>query len=54
MWRTYHRTNRPLHVAGQQPGANVNTLTDPTDRDALSGNAALNGIEVTVTPRSYG
>jgi len=36
------------NVASQNPGVNVNVLADPNRRDALSGNAALNGISVTV------
>ncbi|NOX31988.1 MAG: molybdopterin-dependent oxidoreductase [Actinobacteria bacterium] len=35
-------------VASQNPGVNFNVLADPNRRDALSGNAALNGISVTV------
>ena len=37
-----------LQVAAQRPGANINSLTSSTRRDSLSGNAALNGIAVTV------
>lgn len=35
-------------VAVQQPGASVNDLTDPAYLDAVSGNAALNGLPVRV------
>lgn len=37
-----------LRVATTVPGPSVNDLTDPLALDALSGNAALNGIPVTV------
>ncbi len=33
-------------VASQQPGANVNRVSDPGFLDAVSGNAAFNGLEV--------
>jgi anaerobic selenocysteine-containing dehydrogenase len=36
-------------LASQRPGVNINALTDPERRDPLSGNAALNGIVVSVT-----
>jgi anaerobic selenocysteine-containing dehydrogenase len=39
-----------LSVASRRPGVNVNTLTDGSIIDPLSGNAVLNGIPVTVTP----
>jgi len=39
-------------LASQRPGVNINTLTDPDRRDQLSGNAALNGIAVSVAPIS--
>lgn len=39
-----------IMVANERPGTNLNALTDPERRDELSGNAALNGIAVTVEP----
>ena len=39
-----------LEVAGQRPGVNSNLLADEQLVDALSGNAVLNGIPVSVTP----
>lgn len=39
-----------LSVAGRSPGVNSNRLTDEQPIDALSGNAVLNGIPVTVEP----
>lgn len=39
-----------LAVAGRRPGVNSNRLTDEQPLDALSGNAVLNGIPVTVEP----
>lgn len=35
-------------IAQQQPGQSINDLTDDRHLDALSGNAALNGVAVTV------
>jgi hypothetical protein len=35
--------------AARVPGVSINDLTDPTRLD-VSGNAALNGVPVTVTP----
>ena len=37
-----------LQIAQAQPGVSANDLTDETLRDALSGNAALNGVPVQV------
>jgi anaerobic selenocysteine-containing dehydrogenase len=37
-----------LGIAREQPGASVNDLTDERHLDALSGNAALNGVPVEV------
>ncbi|GHC79854.1 dehydrogenase [Nocardiopsis terrae] len=37
-----------LSVAAQNPGVNVNAVTDPSVVDPLSGNAVLNGIPVSV------
>jgi anaerobic selenocysteine-containing dehydrogenase len=39
-----------LGVARRHAGVNVNVLSDDAARDAPSGNAAFNGIPVTVTP----
>jgi anaerobic selenocysteine-containing dehydrogenase len=37
-----------MSIASEQPGASVNDLTDERQLDALSGNAALNGVPVEV------
>ncbi|HCJ28621.1 MAG TPA: dehydrogenase [Pseudomonas sp.] len=37
-----------LDIASRQPGASANDLTDERELDALSGNAALNGVPVQV------
>ena len=37
-----------LEIANGQPGASANDLTDERLRDAVSGNAALNGVPVEV------
>ena len=46
-----------LRVAEQHAGVSVNTLTDSRRYDPLSGNAAVNGVCVTVAspaePRSF-
>ncbi|MGI8633227.1 MAG: molybdopterin oxidoreductase family protein [Solirubrobacterales bacterium] len=39
-----------LTVAAERPGVNTNVLTDQQAVDPLSGNAALNGVPVTVAP----
>jgi anaerobic selenocysteine-containing dehydrogenase len=39
-----------LSVAGERPGVSVNDLTDERLVDALSGNAAFNGVPVRVEP----
>ena len=41
-----------LAIAGQHAGVNTNILTDDQFLDSLSGNAALNGIPVSVTKES--
>jgi anaerobic selenocysteine-containing dehydrogenase len=38
-----------LRVAQGRPGVNTNVLTDGAELDAISGNAVLNGIPVSVT-----
>ncbi|HDS1736542.1 molybdopterin oxidoreductase family protein [Pseudomonas sp. BP8] len=42
------RQGARLQIAGAQPGVSVNDLTDERLRDAVSGNAALNGVPVRV------
>jgi hypothetical protein len=37
-------------VAGERPGANLNTLFDERLRDPLSGNAVLGGVPITMQP----
>jgi anaerobic selenocysteine-containing dehydrogenase len=37
-----------MSIATEQPGCSANDLTDERQLDALSGNAALNGVPVTV------
>jgi hypothetical protein len=37
-----------LRVAQNHPGVSMNDVTDETWLDSLSGNAALNGVPVTV------
>lgn len=44
----HHRPGIRLTVAAEQPGTSVNDLTDPSFIDAVSGNAALSGVPVTV------
>jgi anaerobic selenocysteine-containing dehydrogenase len=39
-----------LAVAQEHAGVNANVLTDETGVDAISGNAVLNGVPVTITP----
>ena len=42
------RAGSQLEIANRQPGASANDLTDERQLDALSGNAALNGVPVEV------
>ncbi|AZC26410.1 molybdopterin oxidoreductase family protein [Pseudomonas sessilinigenes] len=42
------RSGVQMNIATQQPGCSVNDLTDERHLDALSGNAALNGVPVKV------
>ena len=42
------RPGAQLEIANRQPGASANDLTDERQLDALSGNAALNGVPVEV------
>ena len=44
----HRRTGVKMAVAESQPGVSVNDLTDEQFLDALSGNAALNGVPVKV------
>jgi hypothetical protein len=37
-----------MGIASAQPGASANDLTDDRQLDAVSGNAALNGVPVRV------
>jgi anaerobic selenocysteine-containing dehydrogenase len=37
-----------MDIAREQPGESANDLTDERQMDAVSGNAALNGVPVTV------
>ena len=44
----HHRDGVCLRVAGQHPGASANNVTSERHLDTLSGNAAFNGVPVTV------
>ena len=44
----HNRQGVRLAIAGAQPGASANDLTDERQLDGLSGNAALNGVPVEV------
>ena len=44
----HNRQGVRLAIAGAQPGASANDLTDERHLDGLSGNAALNGVPVEV------
>jgi anaerobic selenocysteine-containing dehydrogenase len=46
----HHRPGVRLSVAADHAGVSINDLTDDTFVDALSGNAALSGVPVDVTP----
>jgi anaerobic selenocysteine-containing dehydrogenase len=48
------RPGMRLSVAGDHPGASVNDLTDDAHIDAASGNAALNGLPVSVEAVAVG
>jgi hypothetical protein len=39
-----------MEVAAEYPGVSANVLTGTTEVDAVSGNAVLNGVAVTVGP----
>ncbi|MCP4004584.1 MAG: molybdopterin-dependent oxidoreductase [bacterium] len=44
------REGTAMKIAADHPGASMNDLTDPERVDALSGNAVLSGIPVSVAP----
>jgi anaerobic selenocysteine-containing dehydrogenase len=44
----HHREGIRMQIAAQHAGVSANDLTDDQVTDALCGNAALNGVVVTV------
>ncbi len=46
----HNRPGTQLDVAQAHAGVSINDLTDETRLDALTGNAALTGVAVTVSP----
>lgn len=44
----HNRQGVQMEIASRQPGVSANDLTDERFLDALSGNAALNGVVVQV------
>jgi anaerobic selenocysteine-containing dehydrogenase len=46
----HHRDGTRLSVAAQHAGASINDVTSESHLDALSGNAAFNGVAVRVQP----
>ena len=46
----HHRPGTRMSQAHQRPGVSCNDITDDKLLDALSGNAAVNGVPVTVAP----
>lgn len=50
----HERLGTQQHAASDRPGVNANILSPGESVDALSGNAAVNGIPVTVTPTANG
>jgi anaerobic selenocysteine-containing dehydrogenase len=46
----HHRSGVQMEKASQRPGVSCNDVTDHQLLDELSGNAAVNGVPVTVTP----
>ena len=46
----HNRGETRLGVATKRPGVSLNDLTDELKIDAISGNAALSGVDVTVEP----
>jgi anaerobic selenocysteine-containing dehydrogenase len=46
----HHRSGVQMEKASQRPGISCNDVTDHQLLDELSGNAAVNGVPVTVTP----
>ncbi len=43
------RKGTKLSIAAERPGVSINDLTDPAEKDPLSGNAVLNGIPVQIS-----
>ncbi|MBL4836805.1 MAG: hypothetical protein JKY34_04440, partial [Kordiimonadaceae bacterium] len=50
----HKRAGVKLGVASQQEGVNCNDLTDDKQTDAISGNAVLNGVPVTIEGAAVG
>ena len=48
----HDRKGVQMNIASQQQGVNCNILTDDKFYDLMSGNAALNGVPVTVKKAS--
>ncbi len=48
----HQRTGARLTQAAKRPGVSCNDVTDELYLDTLSGNAAVNGVPVTVTPKT--
>ena len=46
----HHRAGTRMATAAATPGASLNDVTDELRIDMLSGNAALSGVPVTVSP----
>ncbi len=46
----HHREGIRLQIAREHPGVSINDLTDEQEIDQLTGNAAFNGVPVTVAP----
>ena len=44
----HNRKGTKLSIASERPGVSINDLTDPADKDPLSGNAVLNGVSVQI------
>jgi hypothetical protein len=45
----HNREGIRLSIAAQHAGSSINDITDDQHIDALSGNAALNGVPVTLS-----
>jgi anaerobic selenocysteine-containing dehydrogenase len=50
----HHRPGTRMQIAAAHAGVSANDLTDETFIDELSGNAALNGVAVTIARRAAG